>query len=282
VICPSGRLAAGHQPSGSGKLKVANARGSRIYIGKGGKIDRLKELAEKNPASSKTLSYLARAYGVFEQHLPSAETFMRASAKAENAERQAGYLQAAAKQFGLAKQSEKTSNVLKDLRTLAHQTASAEKRLLNALIDLAEQENSIDLELALLERLIELKPDDYVIRFNLAFKHSEQGNDELAVYHYSMIPYPERSPIAWNNFGASLDQLKLPGRENDIIRFSGSYQSTNPFAMTGLLSGIATNSSAKYNATYSGVLRGRGIFGTVVREREGATLMESAGANSKV
>src|SRR5665213_613896 len=40
----------------------------RLSVGKGGKIDHLKDLAEKNPTSSKTLSYLARAYNTFKQH----------------------------------------------------------------------------------------------------------------------------------------------------------------------------------------------------------------------
>jgi hypothetical protein len=68
---------------------------------------------------------------------------------------------------------------------------------------------------ALLERLIELKPDDYNIRFNVAYKHNDQGNEELAVYHYHMIPFAERSAIAWNNLGASLDQLKLSAKAVD-------------------------------------------------------------------
>jgi hypothetical protein len=49
----------------------------RLYIGKGGKIERLKDIAEENPTSSKTLSYLARIYDTFKQHALSADTYRR-------------------------------------------------------------------------------------------------------------------------------------------------------------------------------------------------------------
>ncbi len=77
-------------------------------------------------------------------------------------------------------------------------TPSTEAVLLNSVLDLAERDKNEDAELAVLERLVELQPDNHNVRFNLAFKHSDQGNNELALYHYLMIPAAERSAIVWN------------------------------------------------------------------------------------
>jgi hypothetical protein len=265
--------------------------------------------------------------------------------------------------------------------------------------DLAEIDKDQDAVLAILERVLELEPDNHDTRFNLAFKQSVAGNEELALYHYLKIPPAERTPVAWNNLGAALDQLILPAKAvdaynrsmemgetlamsnlgnklmnvgfvkeaqeecdkalatkqphrnigqllttlqalpeeeekkqtelletskpkisylqqlgraaalevptdfgeswqgpdcvfnvikaDDRIKIVGTFERTNLFAgLGGILGGLANPSvpspKQKYTIEYEGKIRGRAIFGTIKRERDGASLLESAGGSSKV
>jgi tetratricopeptide (TPR) repeat protein len=171
----------------------------RLFIGKGGKIERLRDIAEKNPTNVKALFYLAKIYDTFKQHVLSAETYMRAYAAADNSRKKAEYARAAVKQFALGNQSERVNGTLKILQKMSSETPSIGAQLVRAVRDLAETDKNQDAELAASERLLELEPDNYSVRFNVAFKHSDQGNNELAVYHYQMIPAAERTAMVWNN-----------------------------------------------------------------------------------
>ena len=39
-----------------------------------------------------------------------------------------------------------------------------------------------------LERIVDVKPDDFTSLFNLAYKHSGMGNKDVALHHYLQIP----------------------------------------------------------------------------------------------
>jgi hypothetical protein len=71
-----------------------------------------------------------------------------------------------------------------------------------------------------MERIIALDPSQVKTRFSLAFKHSEIGNDGLALFHYLKIPAAARDPIAWNNLGVALDKFELKCRSVDAYRKS--------------------------------------------------------------
>lgn len=365
-----------------------------IVFGKGGKLERLKEIADQNQKSAGTLAYLANGYARFKQHALSAETFMRAYAAENIPKNKAGYAENAVNQFSLANQSKLVNETLEILRKLASGTPSAEGNLINAVLDLAEREKNQDVELAVLERLIEIQPDNHDVRFKLAYKHSEQGSNDLAVYHYLMIPPAERSAMAWNNLGAAYDALSLPAeavrsfkeaseagetlaminlankllnggfmpeakdkvdkaigtgrpdknvghtltrlqaipeeeeekrnqlvetarpktiflqqlgsaaasrepanvgdtwqgpdcvlsvsRNGDFVKFNGSFERDSLGGLLGALS-VSTlpTPKNKFSVVYSGTIRGRAIFGTMARERDGATLLEAAGSNKK-
>lgn len=76
--------------------------------------------------------------------------------------------------------------------------------------------------LALLERLVELDPSDVDTRFELAYKYSEMGHHDLAVYHYIRIPSEERTGITWNNLGVAFGSLELPARSICAYRKGGA------------------------------------------------------------
>ncbi|QUS40854.1 tetratricopeptide repeat protein [Tardiphaga alba] len=183
----------------------------RLRVGKGGKLERLRELVDRYP-SSEASRYLGIVYSGFDQHEQSADAFLNAAKAAKSVEQKAVLISKGIKQLSKGKQLPRLQEQLSELRSLALQDVSAEGVLLTSLADLAEDQQDHKAQLALLERLIEIQPDNHEARFNLAYKHGEQSENGLAAYHYSLIPEAERSSTAWNNLGAALDQAKMPVR----------------------------------------------------------------------
>ena len=149
--------------------------------------------------------YLARGYASFDQHNASADTFARGHALAKDRQKKANNLHNAIEQYLLGGQVNKSRDMLKALRALVFESPSAEPLLIRSLVTVAEREKDRATELAVLERMVELQPDDSELRFSLAYKYGEQGRNDLSLVQ-SMIPADERSPSAWNNIGATLDQ----------------------------------------------------------------------------
>jgi hypothetical protein len=83
--------------------------------------------------------------------------------------------------------------------------------------DLSEIGNDKDLSIPILERILEITPDDNSTRFSLAYKYSDRNND-LSLFHYLRIPEHERKSMAWNNLGVVFRQLDLPAKSVEAYR----------------------------------------------------------------
>jgi tetratricopeptide (TPR) repeat protein len=185
---------------------------ARISFGKGGQLKRLKTLADANPTSEKTLFFLGRAYEQFDQHERSAEAFASAMRAAKSPARKAKCASNAVSQFHLAKNRGKVDATLADLRKLSADTPSLEPILAEAVQTIVEADKDEQFTIALLERRMELNPDDHSTRFALAYKQSMAGDEAIALHHYLRIPYSERNAMTWNNIGAAAEQLGLPAK----------------------------------------------------------------------
>jgi hypothetical protein len=87
--------------------------------------------------------------------------------------------------------------------------------LVSALTRIADFTKDDALQLALLEYEIEEAPGDTKKRFSLAYLHSQNGNGDMALYHYRRIPNAQRDSVTWNNLcvcygeiGASVKSVK--------------------------------------------------------------------------
>jgi tetratricopeptide (TPR) repeat protein len=69
-----------------------------------------------------------------------------------------------------------------------------------------------------MERLVEVKPDEIEVRFKLAFKHGETGDNELALHHYLRIGPMDRQAGTWNNLGVAFERLGLDMRAVDAYQ----------------------------------------------------------------
>lgn len=157
---------------------------------------------------------------------------MAAAEKAKSQETKANLASDAISQFQKAKNEKKVDETLAALRTLAIGKPSLEAILTNTVRAIVEDEEDNSFVVALLERHIELNPDDYDARFQLAFKQSEAGNDAIALHHYNKIPHGERTGITWNNIGAAADQLGLP--EKAVAAFTRASEMNETLAMANL------------------------------------------------
>ena len=99
-----------------------------------------------------------------------------------------------------------------ELKTYVQTNNVSEYELLIVLRQLAEIEKHEQAAIAFMQRVVELDPSDEDTRFALAFKHAEIGNDELALYHYLLIPFAQRTAATWNNLGVAFDKAKLPAK----------------------------------------------------------------------
>lgn len=185
---------------------------TRITFGKGGQLKRLQKIAENNPDSDQTNFYLGIAYRQYDQHQLAANAFLCSMRVAESPERKAVCASNAIREFHKAKNRIKVDETLSDLRKLLDGSASLEAILTETIQEIAEAEKDEAFSLALLERQIELSPDEHEKRFQLAFKQSTASNEAIALHHYYKIPFSERGAMTWNNIGAATDQLGLPAK----------------------------------------------------------------------
>ncbi|WP_271593787.1 hypothetical protein [Bradyrhizobium sp. CCBAU 65884] len=205
---------------------------ARIYFGKGGQLKSLQKLASANPESAQTIFYLASAYAKFDRHGQAANSYLAATDVSKDSEQIARFASLAAEQFKKDNNEPGMTDALRRLRAVVRGEPDLEVVLLEAIQRLNASETPISFTIPLLERQIELTPDDHSIRFDLAYKQSEVGNKAIALHHYLKIPQGDRQPAAWNNIGATLDELEMPIKSVAAYKKAAAMNST--LAMSNL------------------------------------------------
>jgi tetratricopeptide (TPR) repeat protein len=112
------------------------------------------------------------------------------------------------------------TKVIDRMKSQVQTSGVGEEELLNALKEVAEVAKEDDTLLAIMERMVDLDPSDIKTRFSLAYKHTEVGNNDLALFHYLRIPHDERHLTAWNNLGVAFDQFDLSAKSVQAYRKS--------------------------------------------------------------
>lgn len=182
----------------------------RIVFDRGGDLKKLEQLSAEFPANSEIIINLAVCYLHYGEQAKAASAYERAADTVGDVAREITILGNAALCHHRAGNKPQSLALETRMRQRANELGQGEIEVLTAVRELAEAKKEDDAQLAALERLLELNPADDETRFSLAYKYSEMGRDDLAVYHYSRIPRANRSRIAWNNLGVSLNVLGLP------------------------------------------------------------------------
>lgn len=211
---------------------LANMAWMKLILSDAGDLTTLKELVEEHPKSPGALEFLALGYEQYNDHLSAGETFLAAEGLAKDLADKRRLMGKAAVCFMKAGQDERSNGLINTLRVGAASSADAERRLLYVLRSVGEWKNSEAELIPVLERYVELVPDDLESRFNLAFKHSELGNHDLALLHYLKVPFQRRSGILWNNLGVEYDEFVMPGKA--VLAFQKSEEKSETLAMSNI------------------------------------------------
>jgi tetratricopeptide (TPR) repeat protein len=189
-------------------------------------------LAAENPQSAGVQEQLARGLALIGEEQAAARTFEGAADKAHAPGKQQTLLAQSARRFAEANQDVETSRVVAKMRAAAEANPDLELSVLRTLADIAKNKGDLVGSIPALERIVQLVPDDYDAKFSLAYAHSQNANDPLALLHYLKIPEHERSGATWNNVGVSSDAQGLPARAVDAYRKAQDAQET--LAMSNL------------------------------------------------
>jgi tetratricopeptide (TPR) repeat protein len=191
-----------------------------LLFGKGGTLAHLREFAEKHPKNSRVLSYYARGLDHHEKHEKAANVFSEAATKAPDADEGLRLLGQAAVSSARASELAICFRLLNQMRDVVATMPKKEIQLLATLQEVAQIRKIEDLELAAMERRVDIDPDNVDLRYTLAYRHSERGNRDLALAHYLEIPFDERTAAAWNNLGVELQNASLKGKSVSAYRRS--------------------------------------------------------------
>ena len=183
-------------------------------------FEKIKKAARDNPANSQLLFFMASGYREFSDHQTAARTFEDAATNAEKDSDRLRYLTMAAGQYAQAGQRNRSKEIVETLKCEVAGKPEQQYKLLLELRDLAEAEKNDELQLAIMEQMVHLRPGDSSARFSLAFKHSEISNPDMAIHHYLKIPVVERNAITWNNLGVAYGDLGMPIKAVAAFRVS--------------------------------------------------------------
>jgi tetratricopeptide (TPR) repeat protein len=203
----------------------------RLHLGKGGTVLKLRELAAANEHSSGTLAQLANALAKVEHHEEAAQILERAASETDQPGEVFRLLGAAAVQYAKAKAQPMMRSTISRLKAMATAVPNGELRLLRVLRDVAPDEED-DVKISIMERIVDLDPDDDGTRFSLAYRYSEKQNNDLSLFHYLKIPESQRSGASWNNVGVEYERGGLPAKSIGAYRAAGEMGET--LAMSNL------------------------------------------------
>jgi tetratricopeptide (TPR) repeat protein len=162
--------------------------------------------------------YLAMGYRQYQNFRESARLFEAAAQKACDDEERMQLLREAAETQVYSGEFEAATEIIDRMKALVETSGIGGTDLLNALRIFVEAEGDSDAHIAVMERIFEIDPSDTRTRFAVAFKYSQLGNNELALFHYLRIPLNERHRTTWNNLGVAFDQSELPVKSVDAYR----------------------------------------------------------------
>ena len=187
----------------------------KLQAGKGGSLAVMMERLKQHPDSA-TLQLLVRnALAHFNDHAGAAKSARAAVEVAKNSGQLSRAVRLALAEGEAAKEdvSAEAVRFAALLRKMAQAAPDDEvPDLLLAMQDVSRSLGLGQISLAVLERRVGLNPADVSLRFDLAYKYSEDNRVQSAFARYSAIPSAQRSGTAWNNLGVAFTNLQMPGR----------------------------------------------------------------------
>lgn len=204
----------------------------RLQWGKNGDFLKLHELANAHPANCQVQRYLAKGYEQYQDYEKAAHLFQQAADKCADVVLQLNLYGDAALAFTRAGQEPKANIAFARMRQILPSVKDGESILLRTVRAYSEHIDDVDLQLGVIERTLQLHPEDSSARFSLALKHSEAGNADVSLLHYLRIPFQERVAATWNNLGVQFDNLGL--QTKSVVAYRRAEELGETLAMSNL------------------------------------------------
>ncbi|MGH1444791.1 MAG: toll/interleukin-1 receptor domain-containing protein [Cognatishimia sp.] len=196
-----------------------------------GDLARLAALGIEYDTSPSVHARVARGYLHFDDLKKAQAHFRAAIGCSDDQNQRLGFLGELACVAQKQGNSNDVSAIVADMRALVD-GPETEGLLLTKLADLSDWYQDDVFKAAMLEREIYIDPSDTSKRFNLAYLHSQTGNEALSMYHYEKIPANKRSETVWNNLGVAYRHFSLSGKS--ITAYRKSAEKGETLAMSNL------------------------------------------------
>jgi tetratricopeptide (TPR) repeat protein len=164
--------------------------------------------------------YLAIVYDSFDESKKAGYSYVNASQFADDIVIKFKSLYNAAIMFAKDKDVINARSTVEDAKTFIEKVDNAEVSILDAMARIADIEDNTKDYLAFNEKILDLRPDDFDRRFSLAYKYSENNQDDLALFHYKIHAEQNPSSTVWNNIGVAESSLKLHSKAVEAYRNS--------------------------------------------------------------
>ena len=197
-----------------------------IIFAEDGSLEKLKRIAKEKLDNSEIQRLLAKAYQQYGENVKAAKAFLKSSSNESDKKRKLLRMGNAAVAYAKAKKDNELRNLIEEIKIHANSIDDGEISLLNILIEVMEIKKNKILYLAFIERLLDLKPGDNKSRFNLAYGHSEEGRNEMVLFHYLKIPNQNRDAVTWNNIGVAYNRLDILGKAVSAYRIAEKNEET--------------------------------------------------------
>ncbi len=231
LLASFGKSKHGQDPEQHATLEAYSLGLARFFSRKGAHNSRLEELVEKFPRNVSIRTELASSYESFGVYDKAAQQYAAAADCVESAEDRVGWLTNAAASRARGGDVAADTWLRTQYASLPTKTTQAARIFRRGLLDVAKIRKATPLWIAYQEaRLLDL-PDKYDSRSDLAWEYFQRTQYGLALYHYLLLPYSERSHGVWNNIGAAYAELEMPAKAVAAYRTSeelgGTYAVSN-------------------------------------------------------
>lgn len=175
-------------------------------------LAKLQEMKKIYPSNSDIMYFLGLTYELFEEHGKAGDEFKNAIELAINETDKLDKTCLAAESYSKNGDRIKSIELMNSARDLIQIFEEGEKKFLESLLKILKIENRDSENLGIMERMVDLAPDDFETRFSLALAYGGLNANDLAAHHYKILCKTNQDEAYWNNLAVAQDGLELPGK----------------------------------------------------------------------
>lgn len=184
------------------------------------RIEDLFKLSSEFAEHPEPVASIGHQYGELGEFCKAGEFYLKSAEKESNKIGKIERICSAAENFGKAKKYDTAFEIILNELKSTDLGNESKFRLYRTMASLFEMKKDSDSEICFMEKALEINPFDYSLRFNLAYRYSEIGKENLALYHYKKVVSRSPSTGSWNNLGVSYDGLGLHGKSIEAYKES--------------------------------------------------------------